>query len=107
MEIPINDKWKLKTEPLCVVLCKSHTFKSGKHKGETIWEADSYYNDIRQALVRLLDLDIQDSIGGVKKICKKLDDLEKSIDSIPFEEVYVYDRCSYSKKPLSGFRMVA
>jgi hypothetical protein len=86
MIFPINDGWRLSIDNLNVTLEKSRVAgKRAEISGETNWVAVSYYNNIHQALKRMVDLDIQ-NLDDFRKISDRIDALHDVIDKLEFKE---------------------
>ena len=71
MEIQINDKYKLTTDELNVILCKKVDHKKKDSKGPG-WKPVGYYQKMEHALDRLVDEKIYES-GAVSFEALKLE----------------------------------
>ena len=53
VEIKLTNKWVLRSQPRCFVLAKKKIAQSGKKEGEVVYQDDSYYSDLKSALIRI------------------------------------------------------
>ena len=89
--IPIDDNWAIKTDPLCVILCKPH-FNKKKQTKE--WTNFGYYNNFSHALQVLIDRDVQgNQFETLKEIVQRIEQLQEMIvealgPSSPIRDLY-------------------
>lgn len=77
IEISLNDKWVLKSQPRCLVLSKKRIVKSGDKKGEVCYIDDSYYSDLKSALSRIPERMVMVSDDTIDNFDELLSELQK------------------------------
>ena len=73
MNIPINDDYRIRSDPFNIILEKSRIVsKEGKNKGETAWDIIGFYTSVENALQALVTRDIMmsdcNSLEGLRAL---------------------------------------
>jgi len=79
VEIKINDKYSITTDPMNVILQENKTFGSeSKNAGEEYKDTIGYFANLQQAHKKLLDYEIMTSdLSDVKEICDCMERLHE------------------------------
>lgn len=76
--IHIGADWSLQGDETCIILYKRRINK----KGQEQWDAKGYFTDFRQALKKMIDMEIG-PLNVVESIVTAIDNLRDHIDELP------------------------
>ena len=86
MNIQINEKWRIASDPYNFILQQSHIGNGEKNKGDVIWDTVGFFISIPAALNRLLKEEmLQSDVNSLKELKELVRDVQTTLDIVADE----------------------